>query len=218
MGVDLIKNLRINEKSKKISFYLADNNMSPIKYYLINNKNSNETFEEFLEETIYSIVVSGQYLASGMSKSSIKINYAKIIVEREIKKWLLENKSEKLNNVERKNWKDNVIKDIYYDFYDTFDNCNLKIDPELKIKAKKFFSETIVPLFCKEYNKEIEKEAYCINKETGNYLYSVTMDRLYPAFVSKWKEAWWSVPHDYKTAIVLAEKMKSKFYFKEKID
>jgi len=60
MGVDLIKNLRINEKNKKISFYLADTNMEPIKYYLINNKNSNETFEEFLEETIYSIVVSGQ--------------------------------------------------------------------------------------------------------------------------------------------------------------
>ena len=122
------------------------------------------------------------------------------------------------NKEEKKNWKENVIKDIYYDFYDTFDNCNRQIDPELKIKAKKFFSEIIVPLFCKEYNKEIEKEAYCINKETGNYLYSVTMDRIYPAFVSKWKEAWWSVPHDYKTAIVLAEKMKSKFYFKEKVD
>ena len=42
------------------------------------------------------------------------------------------------------------------------------------------------------------------------------MDRNYPAFVSKWKEAYWAVPHDYKTAVVLAEKMKSNFYFKEK--
>lgn len=154
MSAGLIKNLRINEKTKKISFYLADTNMSPIKYGLVNNKNSNETFEEFLEGTVYSIVVSKQFLASGMSKSARKINYAKIIAEREIKKWLLENKSEKLNKEKKKNWEENVIKDIYYDFYDTFDKWNLKIDPELKVKAKKFFAETVVPLFCKEYNKD----------------------------------------------------------------
>lgn len=216
MAVDLIKNLRINEKTKKISFYLADGNMEPIKYCLINDKNSEETFEEILEETVYSIAVSGQYMAPGMSKSSIKINYAKIIVEREIEKWLLENRSKKLNEEHKKYWKENIKKEIYYNFYDTFDNCNRKIDPELKMKAKQFFTETIIPLFCKEYNREIEEDAYCINKETGNYLYSVTMDKNYPAFVSKWKEAFWSVPHDYKTALVLAKKMKSNFYFKEK--
>ena len=101
MGVDLIKNLRINEKTKKISFYLADGNMEPIKYYLINDKNSEETFEEILEETVYSIAVSGQYMAPGMSKSSIKINYAKIIVKREMEKWLLENISEKMNEEQK---------------------------------------------------------------------------------------------------------------------
>ena len=154
MSAGLIKNLRINEKSKRISFYLADTNMSPIKYGLVNNKNSNETFEEFLEEIVYSIVVSKQFLASGMSKSARKINYAKVIAEREIKKWILENKSEKLNEKKKKSREENVIEDIYYDFYDTFDKWNLKIDPELKIKAKKFFSETIVPLFCKKYNED----------------------------------------------------------------
>ena len=66
MGVDLIKNLRINEKTKKISFYLADGNMEPIKYYLINDKNSTESFEDILKETVYAIAVSGQYMAPGM--------------------------------------------------------------------------------------------------------------------------------------------------------
>lgn len=69
MGVDLIKNLRINEKTKKISFYLADGNMEPIEYYLINDKNSKKTFEEILEETVYSIAVSGQYMAQGCPKA-----------------------------------------------------------------------------------------------------------------------------------------------------
>lgn len=216
MGVDLIKNLRINEKTKKISFYLADGNMEPVKYYLINDKNEEETFEEILEETVYSIAVSGQYLAPGMSKSSIKINYAKIIAEREMEKWLLENVSEKMNEEHKKYWKEGIQKEIYYDFHDALDSCGRKIDPELKIKAKQFFTETVVPLFCREYNREIEEDAYCINRENGNYLYSVTMDRNYPAFVSKWKEAFWAVPHDYKTATVLAEKMKNNFYFKEK--
>lgn len=210
MGVDLIKNLRINEKTEKISFYLADGNMEPIKYYLINDKNEEETFEEILEETVYAIAVSGQYMAPGMSKSSIKINYAKIIAEKEMEKWLLENISEKMNEEHKKYWKESIQKEIYYDFHDALDSCGRKIDPELKIKAKQFFTETIVPLFCKEYNREIEEEAYCIN------LYSVTMDRNYPAFVSRWKEAYWAVPHDYKTATVLAEKMKKYFYFKEK--
>lgn len=216
MGVDLIKNLRINEKTEKISFYLADGNMEPIKYYLINDKNEEETFEEILEETVYAIAVSGQYMAPGMSKSSIKINYAKIIAEKEMEKWLLENISEKMNEEHKKYWKESIQKEIYYDFHDALDNCGRKIDPELKIKAKQFFTETIVPLFCKEYNREIEEEAYCINRENGKYLYSVTMDRNYPAFVSRWKEAYWAVPHDYKTATVLAEKMKKYFYFKEK--
>ena len=216
MGIDLIKNLRINEKTKKISFYLADGNMEPIKYYLINDKNSAESFEDILQETVYSIAVSGQYLVPGMSKSSIKINYAKIIAEREMEKWLLENRSEKLNEEHKKYWKENIKKEIYYDFHDALDSCGRKIDPELKIKAKQFFTETVVPLFCREYNREIEEEAYCVNRENGNYLYSVTMDRNYPAFVSSWKEAYWAVPHDYKTALVLAEKMKKYFYFKEK--
>lgn len=216
MGVDLIKNLRINEKTEKISFYLADGNMEPIKYYLINDKNEEETFEEILEETVYAIAVSGQYMAPGMSKSSIKINYAKIIAEKEMEKWLLENISEKMNEEHKKYWKESIQKEIYYDFHDALDSCGRKIDPELKIKAKQFFTETIVPLFCKEYNREIEEEAYCINRENGKYLYSVTMDRNYPAFVSRWKEAYWAVPHDYKTATVLAEKMKKYFYFKEK--
>ena len=216
MGIDLIKNLRINEKTKKISFYLADGNMEPIKYYLINDKNSAESFEDILQETVYSIAVSGQYLVPGMSKSSIKINYAKIIAEREMEKWLLENRSEKLNEEHKKYWKENIKKEIYYDFHDALDSCGRKIDPELKIKAKQFFTETVVPLFCREYNREIEEEAYCVNRENGNYLYSVTMDRNYPAFVSSWKEAYWAVPHDYKTALVLAEKMKKYFYFKQK--
>lgn len=216
MGVDLIKNLRINEKTEKISFYLADGNMEPIKHYLINDKNEEETFEEILEETVYAIAVSGQYMAPGMSKSSIKINYAKIIAEKEMEKWLLENISEKMNEEHKKYWKESIQKEIYYDFHDALDSCGRKIDPELKIKAKQFFTETIVPLFCKEYNREIEEEAYCINRENGKYLYSVTMDRNYPAFVSRWKEAYWAVPHDYKTATVLAEKMKKYFYFKEK--
>ena len=197
MAVDLIKNLRINEKTRKISFYLADGNMEPVKYYLINDKNEEETFEEILEETVYSIAVSGQYLAPGMSKSSIKINYAKIIAEREMEKWLLENISEKMNEEHKKYWQENIKKEIYYDFHDALDSCGRKIDLELKIKAKQFFTGTVVPLFCKEYNREIEKEAHCINRENGNYLYSVTMDRNYPAFVSKWKEAYWAVPHDY---------------------
>lgn len=216
MAVDLIKNLRINEKTKKISFYLADGNMEPVKYYPVNSNETEETFKEILEETVYSIAVSGQYMASGMSKSSIKINYAKIIAEREMEKWLLENISEKMNEEHKKYWKESIQKEIYYDFHDALDSCGRKIDPELKIKAKQFFTETIVPLFCKEYNREIEEEAYCINRENGKYLYSVTMDRNYPAFVSRWKEAYWAVPHDYKTATVLAEKMKKYFYFKEK--
>ena len=216
MAVDLIKNLRINEKTKKISFYLADGNMEPIKYCLINDKNSEETFEEILEGIVYSIAVSGQYMAPGMSKSSIRINYAKIIVKREMGKWLLENISEKMNEEHKKYWLENIKKEIYYDFHDALSSCNRKIEPELKMKAKQFFTETIVPLFCKEYNREIKEEAYCINRENGKYLYSVTMDRNYPAFVSTWKEAYWAVPHDYKTATVLAEKMKSNFYFKEK--
>lgn len=116
----------------------------------------------------------------------------------------------------KKYWLENIKKEIYYDFHDALSSCNRKIDPELKIKAKQFFTETIVPLFCREYNREIKEEAYCINRGNGKYLYSVTMDRNYPAFVSKWKEAYWAVPHDYKTATVLAEKMKSNFYFKEK--
>lgn len=216
MAVDLIKNLRINEKTKKISFYLADGNMEPVKYYPVNSNETEETFEEILEETVYAIAVSGQYMAPGMSKSSVKINYAKIIVKREMEKWLLENISEKMNEEHKKYWQENIKKEIYYDFHDALSSCNRKIDPELKIKAKQFFTETVVPLFCKEYNREIEKDAYCINKETGNYLYSVTMDRNYPAFVSKWKEAYWAVPHDYKTATVLAEKLKKYFYFKER--
>lgn len=216
MGVDLIKNLRINEKTEKISFYLADGNMEPIKYCLINDKNLEETFEEILEGIVYSIAVSGQYMAPGMSKSSIKINYAKIIAEKEMEKWLLENISEKMNEEHKKYWKESIQKEIYYDFHDALDSCGRKIDPELKIKAKQFFTETVVPLFCREYNREIEKDAYCINRENGSYLYSVTMDKNYPAFVSKWKEAFWAVPHDYKTAVVLAEKMKKYFYFKEK--
>lgn len=216
MAVDLIKNLRINEKTKKISFYLADGNMEPVKYYLINDKNEEETFEEILEETVYAIAVSGQYMAPGMSKSSIKINYAKIIAEREMEKRLLENISEKMNEEHKKYWKESIQKEIYYDFHDALDCCGRKIDPELKIKAKQFFTETVVPLFCREYNRGIEEDAYCINRENGSYLYSVTMDKNYPAFVSKWKEAFWAVPHDYKTAVVLAEKMKKYFYFKEK--
>ena len=116
----------------------------------------------------------------------------------------------------KKYWLENIKKEIYYDFYDALSSCNRKIDPELKIKAEQFFTETVVPLFCKEYNKEIEEDAYCINRENGNYLYSVTMDRNHPAFVSRWKEAYCPVLHDYKTAVVLAEKMKSNFYFKEK--
>ena len=115
MGVDLIKNLRINEKTKKISFYLADGNMEPIKYCLINDKNSEETFEEILEGIVYSIAVSGQYMAPGMSKSSIRINYAKIIVKREMEKWLLENISEKMNEEHKKYLDeklDNIIKMI----------------------------------------------------------------------------------------------------------
>lgn len=87
MAVDLIKNLRINEKTKKISFYLADGNMEPVKYYPVNSNETEETFEEILEETVYAIAVSGQYMAPGMSKSSVKINYAKIIAKRKIKKW-----------------------------------------------------------------------------------------------------------------------------------
>lgn len=47
MGVDLIKNLRINEKTKKISYYLADGNMEPIEYYLINDKNSKKLLKKF---------------------------------------------------------------------------------------------------------------------------------------------------------------------------
>lgn len=108
MAVDLIKNLRINERTKKISFYLADGNMEPIKYCLINDKNSEETFEEILEETVYAIAVSGQYMAPGMSKSSIKINYAKIIVKREMEKWLLENISEKMNEEHKKYLMENI--------------------------------------------------------------------------------------------------------------
>lgn len=74
MGMDLIKNLRYNNKKRTIKFEIADGNMELLRYYPESSE-KNENFKEMEAEVPYYIIF-GTYKPAGISKNSINIRYA----------------------------------------------------------------------------------------------------------------------------------------------
>ena len=130
MGIDLIKNLRYNDKKRIIKFEIADGNMEPARYYPITSK-SDEKFEKMKAEIPYYIIF-GMYKPAGMSKNSVNIRYATYRSWELIEKFIDENLKENSG-------------DRIYDFYKLLDR-NVEAG-ETEEKAMDFFENIIAPSF-----------------------------------------------------------------------
>ena len=77
MGIDFIRNTRLNMKNKTLKFEIADGNIRPLTYYPVKIDDSEGDFQEDLEAFVRNIF-SGQYHVSGNSDSAVNVKYAKI--------------------------------------------------------------------------------------------------------------------------------------------
>ena len=137
MGIDFIRNTRLDIKKKTLKFEIADGNIRPITYYPVKIDDSEGKFQKEIENFVRNIF-SGQYHVSGNSDSAVNVKYAKIKVDNLLSDYFEKGK--------------------YYDpenFIDSFYNLTDE-------KSKEFFKEKAVPLFI-ECMTEKDRDGYaCI--------------------------------------------------------
>ena len=148
MGIDLIKNLRYNDKKRTVKFEIADGNMELPRYYPVSSEN-NENFKEMKTEVPYYIIF-GIYKPAGISKNSINIRYAAY------KSWEL------IENFIDENLKKNSGNKVY-DFYKLLKR-NSKETRKTEEKAMEFFEDVIVPSFWNFFREKDVKLGFLSQK------------------------------------------------------
>lgn len=174
MGIDFIRNTRLDMEKKTLKFEIADGNIRPLTYFPVRIDDSEGKFVESVGSFVHNIY-SGQYHVSGNSDRAINVKYAKIKTDN-----LLSDYFEKGN---------------YYDpenFIDSFYNLTDE-------KSKKFFKEKAVPLFI-ECMTEKDREGYAVTDGYG-FIKKVTIAAR-GGFLSSWWRGSEPVSLSYKRAYV----------------
>lgn len=182
MGIDLIRNTKLDMKKKILKFEIADGNIRPLTYYPVKIDDGEGKFQEEIENFVRNIF-SGQYHVSGNSDSAVNVRYAKIKVDN-----LLSDYFEKGN---------------YYDpenFIDSFYNLTDE-------KSKEFFKEKAVPLFI-ECMTEKDRDGYAVTDGYG-FIKKVTIAAR-GGFLSSWWRSSEPVNLSYKRAYVYS-RLKDSF-------
>lgn len=148
MGMDLIKNLRYNNKKRSIKFEIADGNMELLRYYPVSSEN-NENFKEMKKEIPYYIIFR-IYKPAGISKNSMNIRYAAYKSRELIENFIDENL--------KKNSGDKV-----YDFYKLLKR-NSKETRKTEEKAMEFFEDVIVPSFWNFFREKDVELGFLLRK------------------------------------------------------
>ena len=161
MGIDFIRNTRLDMKKKTLKFEIADGNIRPLTYYPVKIDDSEGKFQEEVENFVHN-VYSGQYHVSGNSDSAVNVRYAKIKVDN-----LLSDYFEKGNYYDPENFIDS--------FYDLKDE-----------KSKEFFKEKAVPLFI-ECMTEKCGDGYAVTDGYG-FVRKVTTDARCGFLVRWWRD------------------------------
>lgn len=160
MGIDFIRNTKLDMKNKTLKFEIADGNIRPITYYPVKIDDSEGKFQEEIESFVRNIF-SGQFHASGNSDSAVNVKYAKIKVDN-----LLSDYFERGKYYDPKNF--------VFSFYDLKDE-----------KSKKFFKEKAVPLFI-ECMTEKDRDGYAVTDGYG-FVRKVTTANRGGYLVSWWR-------------------------------
>lgn len=182
MGIDLIKNLRYNNKKRTIKFEIADGNMEPARYYPITSK-SDEKFEEMKAEIPYYIIF-GMYKPKGMSKNSVNIRYATYRSWELIEKFIDENLKENSG-------------DRIYDFYKLLDR-NVEAG-ETEEKAMDFFENIIAPSFWDFFCEKDVESRYAVKHE-NKYIAKLNLN--YYDYPETYKYSWMPQYIGYKKCYV----------------
>ena len=182
MGIDLIKNLRYNDKKRTIKFEIADGNMEPARYYPITSK-SDEKFEKMKAEIPYYIIF-GMYKPAGMSKNSVNIRYATYRSWELIEKFIYENLKENSG-------------DRIYDFYKLLDR-NAEAG-ETEEKAMDFFENIIAPSFW-DFFCEKDVEGRHAVKHENKYIAKLNLN--YYDYPETYKYSWMPQYIGYKKCYV----------------
>ncbi len=162
MGIDFIRNTRLDMKKKTLKFEIADGNIRPITYYPVKIDDSEGKFREELENFVHNIF-SKQYHVSGNSDRAIAVKYAGIKTDN-----LLSDYFEKGNYYDPENF--------ITSFYDLKDE-----------KSKEFFKEKAVPLFI-ECMTEKDREGYAVTDGYG-YVSKVTTANRGGFLTSHWRHS-----------------------------
>lgn len=141
MGIDLIRNTKLDMKKKILKFEIADGNIRPLTYYPVRIDDSEGKFEESVGSFVHN-VYSGQYHVSGNSDSAINVKYAKIKTDNLLSDYFEEGKYYDPEN-------------FVFSFYNLTDE-----------KSKKFFKEKAVPLFI-ECMTEKDRDGYAVTDGYG---------------------------------------------------
>ena len=174
MGIDFIRNTRLDMKKKTLKFEIADGNIRPLTYYPVKIDDSEGKFQEELENFVHNIY-SKQYHASGNSDRAIAVKYAGIKTDN-----LLSDYFEKGNYYDPENF--------ITSFYDLKDE-----------KSKEFFKEKAVPLFI-ECMTEKDRDGYAVTDGYG-FIKKVTIAAR-GGFLSSWWRGSEPVNLSYKRAYV----------------
>lgn len=174
MGIDFIRNTRLDMNKRTLKFEIADGNIRPLTYYPVKIDDGEGKFQEEIENFVYNIY-SGQYHVSGNSDRAINVKYAKIKTDN-----LLSDYFEKGNYYDPKNF--------VFSFYDLTDE-----------KSKNFFKEKAVPLFI-ECMTEKDREGYAVTDGYG-FIKKVTIAAR-GGFLSSWWRGSEPVSLSYKRAYV----------------
>lgn len=174
MGIDLIRNTKLDMEKKTLKFEIADGNIRPLTYYPVKIDDSEGKFLEEVGSFVHN-VFSGQYHVSGNSDSAVNVKYAKIKVDN-----LLSDYFERGKYYDPKNF--------VFSFYDLKDE-----------KAKNFFKEKAVPLFI-ECMTEKDRDGYAVTDGYG-FIKKVTIAAR-GGFLSSWWRDTEPVSLSYKRAYV----------------
>lgn len=174
MGIDLIRNTKLDMKKKILKFEIADGNIRPLTYYPVKIDDNEGKFQEEIENFVRNIF-SGQYHVSGNSDSAVNVKYAKIKTDN-----LLSDYFEKGNYYDPENF--------IFSFYDLTDE-----------KSKNFFKEKAVPLFI-ECMTEKDRSGYAVTDGYGFVKKVTTAAR--GGFLVRWWRDTKPVSLSYKRAYV----------------
>ena len=183
MGIDLIRNTKLDMKKKTLKFEIADGNIRPLTYYPVRIDDSEGKFQEKIESFVRN-VFSGQFHVSGNSDSAVNVRYAKIKTDN-----LLSDYFEKGNYYDPENFIDS-----FYNLTDEKSIYNLTDE-----KSKEFFREKAVPLFI-ECMTEKDRDGYAVTDGYG-FIKKVTIAAR-GGFLSSWWRSSEPVNLSYKRAFV----------------